>query len=74
MLTDPENPSERWEHDIWADNLDEARSICERIAARYRLIEVESVTQETRNPSRYGGYKFTCWFKAEVENNVSDGD
>lgn len=74
MLTEPENPSERWEQEIWADNPDQARSICERIAARYRLTEVESVTQETKNPGKYGGYKFTCWFKAEIEGDVDDGD
>ena len=71
MLTDPENLGNAWEADVWAPNLNTARSMCEQIASRYLLTEVVNVTQETRNPSPNGDYKFICWFKAEVTNDDS---
>lgn len=72
MLTDPEKPSERWETEVWAENLETARTVCERIASRHLLTEVENVTQSSKTPTKFGEYKFLCWFKTEVDHDSSD--
>ncbi len=71
-MIDPENPKVGWETDVWAPNLDTARSICEQIASRYPLTEVANVTQATKNPSPDGEYKYICWFNAEVPDDGSN--
>ena len=67
MLQDPEKPFEEWEQDVWAVNLDVAWSECELIAKNAELTEVINVTQATKRMGRNGKYRFTCWFRTEVE-------
>ena len=68
MLVDPEN-TEEWEIDVWAENLDTARSRCEAIAERYGPTEVINVTQATKKRSPQGEYKFICWFRSEAQES-----
>jgi len=70
MLTNPENPGVSWEADIWAPNLNTARSMCEAIAGD--LTDVINVTQATQKPTKSGEYKFICWFRAEVTDDDSN--
>lgn len=72
MLTDPENPYEEWEKDVWESNFDTARSRCEYIASQIELTEVINVTQISKKPSKTGQYKFICWFRTEKPNDNSN--
>ena len=74
MLTDPENPYEEWEADVWAPNLATAQAMCERIALNSELTEVINVTQSSRKLSKTGKHKFLCWFKTELSNDDSSNN
>jgi hypothetical protein len=63
-LIDPENPSEEWAEEIRAKSLEEAQSICQKMAGE-SLTEVINVTQQSRKPSKNKTFKFICWFKTE---------
>jgi gas vesicle protein len=63
MLTAPEN-GEEWAEEIWAKSLEEARTLCQKMAG-HELTEVINVTQKTQKPSKNKNYKFICWFKTE---------
>lgn len=65
MLTDPENPAEEWSDEVWAKSLEEAATLCRKLAGD-DLTEVLSVTQKNRTPSKNGSYRFICWFRTEV--------
>ncbi|WP_088895030.1 hypothetical protein [Leptolyngbya ohadii] len=71
MLQDPEN-FEEWELEVWAENLATAQAKCGFIAQRVGLTEVINVSQETKNPSRNGTFRFVCWFKSESQGNDDD--
>lgn len=73
MLQDPENPFEEWEEQVWAPNLEVARSRCAFIAEQYDLVEVFNVSQKTKAPTKTGQYLFICWFRAEVTEVEDDG-
>jgi hypothetical protein len=63
MLTDPDS-YEEWTEEVWAASLEEAQTICQKIAGD-DLTEVLNVTQKSRKPSKSGTFKFICWFKTE---------
>lgn len=71
MLTDPENPFEEREETVWAKNKDIAWRLCQEMAEEDPLTEVVNVTQDTKNPSKKGTYRFICWFRSEVIPNDS---
>ena len=72
MLQDPEKPYEEWEDEVWAENLDTARSKCEYLASKVALTEVINLTQSTKRPSKRGNYRFICWFRTEKSNGNSN--
>jgi len=64
MLTDPEKPSEEWTEEVLAKSLEEAKTICQKLAGE-DLTEVLNVTRKTKTPTKSKNYVFICWFKSE---------
>lgn len=68
MLVDPEH-FEEWEDDVWAGSESEAWQKCQLMAEEAQGTEVINVTQQTKKQSKNGTYKYTCWFRSEVNPN-----
>ncbi|NEQ29619.1 MAG: hypothetical protein F6K04_01250 [Leptolyngbya sp. SIO4C5] len=72
MIEDPDAATEEWEEEVWAKNADEAEGKCEKIADKVGLTTLLKVTQRSQKASKYGDYRFICWFKSEVDNEYTD--
>ncbi len=66
MLIDPENPSDEWQNEVRAPNLQAAILKCEAVIADVPLVELINVSQVTQTPNKKGDYKFVCWYSSEV--------